>query len=73
MKIKGTIEDLKLKKLKKRKNDHKNISRTFSGFVVSIVGSVHFWLVPWSDLYFSRSIGAFLCSPSNHRVLIYCL
>ena len=23
--------------------------------------------------YFSRSIGAFLCSPSNHRVLIYCL
>ena len=24
----------------------KNISRTFSGFVVSIVGSVHFWLVP---------------------------
>ena len=73
MKLKGTIEDLKLKKLKKRKNDHKNISRTFSGFVVSIVGSVHFWLVPWSDLYFSRSIGAFLCSPSNHRVLIYCL
>ena len=49
------------------------IHRTFSGFVVSIVGSVHFWLVPWSDLYFSRSIGAFLCSPSNHRVLIYCL
>ena len=43
------------------------------GFVVSIVGSVHFWLVPWSNLYFSRSIGAFLCSPSNHRVLIYCL
>ena len=42
VKIKGTIEDLKLKKLKKRKNDHKNISRTFSGFVVSIVGSVHF-------------------------------
>ena len=52
MKIKGTIEDLKFKKLKKRKNDHKNISRTFSGFVVSIVGSVNFWLVPWSDLYF---------------------
>ena len=71
MKIKGTIEDLKfflkkLKRKKERKNDHKNsknISRTFSGFVVSIVGSVHFWLVPWSDLYFSRSIGSFLCSP----------
>ena len=65
--------ELKIKKIKKSKNDHKNISRTFSGFVVSIVGSVHFWLVPWSDLYFSRSIGAFLCSPNNHRVLIYCL
>ena len=64
MKIKGTIEDLKLKKKKERKNDRKNsknISRTFSGFVVSIVGSVHFWLVPWSNLYFSRSIGSFLC------------
>ena len=48
MKIKGIIEDLKffLKK-KERKNDHKNsknISRTFSGVVVGIVGSVHFWL-----------------------------
>ena len=60
MKIKGIIEDLKFFfnfKKKERKNDRKNsknISRTFSGFVVSIVGSVHFWLVPWSDLYFSR-------------------
>ena len=70
MKIKGTIEDLKiffLLKIKKKKRmngrkNSKNISRTFSGFVVSIVGSVHFWLVPWSDLYFSRSIGPFLCS-----------
>ena len=67
MKIKGVIEDLKffLIKKKERKNDRKNsknISRTFSVFVVSIVGSVHFWLVPWSDLYFSRSIGPFLCS-----------
>ena len=68
MKIKGIIEDLNfLKKIKKkeRKNDRKNsknISRTFSGFVVSIVGSVHFRLVPWSDLYFSRSIGSFLCN-----------
>ena len=61
MKIKGVIEDLKLKK----KNDHKNsknISRTFSGVVVGSVGSVHFWIVPWSGLYFSRSIGPFLCS-----------
>ena len=65
--IKGVIEDLKnLKSLKKekrkKKNDHKNskdISRTFSGV---FVGSVHFWIVPWSGLYFSRSIGPFLCS-----------
>ena len=66
MKIKGGIEDLKkFFNKKKRKNDHKNgknISRTFSGVVVGIVGSVHFWLVPWSGLYFSRSIGSFLCS-----------
>ena len=65
MKIKGVIEDLKfLKKLKKRKNDRinsKNIYRTFSDIVVGIVGSVHFQLVPRSDLYFSRSIGHFLC------------
>ena len=65
MKIKGVIEDLKIKKKlkkKKKKNDHKNskdISRTFSGV---FVGSVHFWIVPWSGLYFSRSIGPFLCS-----------
>ena len=26
------------------------------------MGSVHFRLVPWSGLYFSRSIGPFLCS-----------
>ena len=46
MKIKGVIEDLKIKKkLKKIKKDHKNsknVSRTFSGVVVGIVGSVHF-------------------------------
>ena len=77
MKIKGEIEDLKIKKnVKKKKkkksrkkqtkkNDRKNskdISRTFSGVVVGSVGSVHFWIVPWSGLYFSRSIGPFLCS-----------
>ena len=46
MKIKGVIEDLKIKK---KKNDHKNsknTSRTFSGVVVGSVGSVHFWIVP---------------------------
>ena len=67
MKIKGVIEDLKIKrKLKKRKkkekNDRKNISRTFSGVIVGCVGSVHFQIVPWSSLYFSRSLGPFLCS-----------
>ena len=68
MKIKGTIEDLNLFfliKKKERKNDRKNsknISRTFSGVIVGIVGSVLFWLVPCSGLYFSRSIGPFLCS-----------
>ena len=63
MKIKGVIEDLKIKKKKKndRKN-RKNISRTFSGVVVGIVGSVNFQIVPWSGLYFSRSIGPFQCS-----------
>ena len=49
MKIKGVIEDLKIKKseekTKKKKNDlknSKNISRTFSGVVVGSVGSVLF-------------------------------
>ena len=42
MKIKGVIEDLKIKK----KNDSENISRTFSGGVVGSVGSVHFRIVP---------------------------
>ena len=60
MKIKGVIEDLK--KLKNDSKNSKNISRTFSGVVVGSVGSVHFWLVPWSGLYFSRSRGLFLCS-----------
>ena len=56
MKIKGVIEDLKIKKsLKKKKkkeeekNDSKNsknIYRTFSGVVVGSVGSVHFRIVP---------------------------
>ena len=47
MKIKGVIEDLKLKKIfLNLKNDNsKNISRTFSG-VVDSVGSVHFQIVP---------------------------
>ena len=65
MKIEGIIEDLKFLKKFKKKNDcknSKNMSRTFSGITVGIVGSVHFQIVPWSGLYFSRSIGPFLCS-----------
>ena len=49
MKIKGVIEDLKLKKNKEKKNDCKNSEntyRTFSGGVVGIVVSVHFRIVP---------------------------
>ena len=68
MKIKGVIEDLKIKT---KKNDHKNISRTFSG-VVGSVGSVHFRIVPWSGLYFSRSIGPSYGVVTNYRVLMYC-
>ena len=60
MKIKGVIEDLKLKK--KLRNDSKNIFRTFSGGGVGSVWSVHFRIIPGSGLYFSRSIGPFLCS-----------
>ena len=57
MKIKGVIEDFKI-----FLNDSKNISRTFSGIVVGSVGLVHFQIVPWSGLYFSRSMGPFLRS-----------
>ena len=70
MKIKGVIEDVKiktsLKNGKNKKNDHKNskdISRTFSGVVVGSVGSVHFRVVPWSGLYFSRSVASYLSLP----------
>ena len=63
MKIKGVIEDLIFFNLKKNDSKNsKNISRTFSGVAVGSVGSVHFRIVPWSSLYFSRSIGSFLCS-----------
>ena len=63
MKIKGLIEDLKIKRNKKNDSKNsKNISRTFSVIVVGSVGSVHFRIVPCSGLYFSRSIGPFLCS-----------
>jgi len=45
MKIKGVIEDLKIRK--KFKNDNsKNRSRKFSGAVADIVVSVQFQIVP---------------------------
>ena len=71
MKIKGVIEDLKLTIFFYLKNDNsKNISRTFSGVVVDSVGSVHFQIVPWSGLYFSRSIGPFLRSVQFSRSVV---
>ena len=42
---------------KNDRNNSKDISGTFSAVVVGSVGSVHFRLVPLSNLYFSRSIG----------------
>ena len=45
MKIKGVIEDLKIKKINLKNDTSKNISRTFSG-VVDSVGSVHFQIFP---------------------------
>ena len=45
MKIKGVIEDLKLKKKENDSKNSKNISRTFSS-VVGSVESVHFWIIP---------------------------
>ena len=47
MKIKGVLEDLKLKqKLKNDSKNSKNISRTFSGAVLDSVVSIHFQIVP---------------------------
>ena len=46
MKIKGVIEDLKVKKKLNLKNDNsKNISRNFSGAFVGSVVSVQFQIV----------------------------
>ena len=56
---KNEEKEKKKTKNKATKNDRKNskdISRTFSGVVVGSVGSVHFQIVPWSGLYFLRSI-----------------
>ena len=46
MKIKGVIENLKIKKIKNDNKHSKNISRTFSVVVVGSVGSVQFQIVP---------------------------
>ena len=71
MKIKVVIEDLKY--FFNLKNDNfKTVSRTFSGVVVDSVGSVHFHIVPWSGLYFSRPIGPSYVVGANYRILIYC-
>ena len=44
MKIKGVMEDFKIKKLKS--DNSKNISRNFSGAVAGSVWSVQFQIVP---------------------------
>ena len=57
--LKKEEKEKKNKQTNIKKNDRKNskdISRTFSGVVVGSVGSVHFRIVPWSGLYFLRSI-----------------
>ena len=75
MKIKGVIEDLKVKKKLNLKNDNsKNISKNFSGAVVGSVESVQFQIGPCSSLYlFSRAIGPLQCLVNvNNRVLICC-
>ena len=56
------LKIVKILKEKKECANSKNISKTFSGGVVGSVGSVHFWIVSWSGLYFSKSIGPFLYS-----------
>ena len=54
MKIKGVTKNLNLKK----SDNSKNISRNFSGAVVSSVRSVQFQMVPCFSLHlFSRLIG----------------
>ena len=68
MTIKGVIEDLIFFILK---NNSKNISRTFSG-VVGSVRSAYFQRVPWSGLYFSSSIGPFLCAAAAAKSLQSC-
>ena len=62
MKINGVIGDLKMNFFNLKNNNSKTISRTFSGSLGVLVGSVNFQIVPWSSLHFSRSIGPFLCS-----------
>ena len=72
MKLKGVIQDLKIKKIKKLNNDSKNISRTFSGLL---------WAV-WDQFIFKQFldpayISQELQAPSYvvctiYRVLIYC-
>ena len=66
MKIKEVIEDLKLKKLTKKKKKKKRmivkIVKIYLGLSLVLLRSFNFWIVPWSSLYLSRSIGPFLCS-----------
>ena len=66
VKVKGVINNLKIKIFLKFLNDNsENISRNFSGAVEGNVGSLKFQIVPCSSLYFfSRSMGLFQCFSS---------
>ena len=56
MKIKGVLEDLKILKIKRKKRMIVKIVKIYLGLFLAVLwavwGSVHFWIVPWSGLYF---------------------
>ena len=65
MKIKGVIEDLKIKIIKEKKRMIIKIVKIYVGLSLVVLWAVwgqFIFIVPWSGLYFSRSIGPFLCS-----------
>ena len=70
MKIKGVIKDLNFF-FNLKSDNSKNISRNFSGAVEGSVGSVQFWMVSCSSLYFSRSAPSSVVGV-KYRVLICC-
>ena len=73
--LKKEEKEKKKKQTNIKKNDRKNskdIFGTFSGRVLGSVRSVHFRIVLWSSLYFSKSQAPSYVVSTNDRVLIYC-